>query len=120
MTSETTIVQNIRLALSNGFVRLFRNNVGVLQDREGRYVTYGLCKGSSDLIGWKSLVITPDMVGKRIAQFIALEAKSASGKVTDEQRAFILAVRQAGGRAGMARSTQEAKEIIGVTEDQHD
>jgi hypothetical protein len=32
-------------------VRLWRNNVGALRDERGRLVTYGLCKGSSDLIG---------------------------------------------------------------------
>jgi hypothetical protein len=114
--TESHTLQSIRLALSHDDVRLFRNNVGVLKDSRGNFVTYGLCPGSSDLIGWKSVTITPDMVGKRIAQFVAVEVKSNTGRPTDEQRAFVLAVRQNGGRAGFARSVPEAREILDVQE----
>jgi hypothetical protein len=114
--TESHTLQSIRLALSNDDVRLFRNNCGVLRNEYGNFVTYGLCPGSSDLIGWKSLIIQPDMVGKRIAQFVAVEVKSNTGRPTNEQRAFILAVRQYGGRAGFARSVPEAREILDVQE----
>lgn len=35
--------------------RLFRNNTGAWKDPSGRIVKYGLCKGSSDLIGWTAV-----------------------------------------------------------------
>jgi hypothetical protein len=112
--TETTIVQSIRLACSNDDVRLFRNNTGMLQDRNGTYVRYGLCPGSADLIGWKSVTITHDMVGKQFARFVSIEVKSKNAPLRPEQLAWKMAVQGAGGIAGVARSSQEAKEILGV------
>ena len=37
---------------------LYRNNVGAYKDNTGRLVRYGLCKGSSDLVGDKTITIT--------------------------------------------------------------
>ena len=47
---------------------------------------FGLCKGSSDLIGLRVLEITPKLVGQRLAQFVALEVKTAQGVLSPEQR----------------------------------
>lgn len=50
--TETTIVQRIRAALGTRVTgRTFRNNTGALQDRQGRWVYFGLAEGSSDLVG---------------------------------------------------------------------
>ena len=87
--SEHEIQQRIRLACGRGPVRLWRNNTGALVDQQGRFVRFGLCKGSSDLIGLRSLEVTPEMVGQRLAQFVALEVKTESGTVSTEQRAFL-------------------------------
>ena len=72
----------------------------------------GLCEGSSDLIGWTTVEITPDMVGKRIAVFTAAEVKTANGRASHEQANFIEAVRQAGGIAGIVRSEKDAIDLI--------
>jgi hypothetical protein len=77
--SEHEIQQRIRLACGRGPVRLWRNNTGALVDQQWRFVRFGLCKGSSDLIGLRSLEITPELVGQRIAQFVALEIKTNCG-----------------------------------------
>ena len=74
---------------------------------------YGLCKGSSDLIGWRSLTITPDMVGQTVAVFAAIEVKDR-GTPTPEQLHFIAQVQAAGGLAGVARTVAEAEAILGV------
>jgi hypothetical protein len=71
--SEHEIQQRIRLACGRGPVRLWRNNPGALVDQQGRFVSFGLCKGSSDLIGLRSLEITPELVGQQLAQFVAVE-----------------------------------------------
>lgn len=105
---EVAIMHRIRLAASRFGARLLRNNVGVLRDRGGRYVHYGLCAGSSDLIGWMPVTITPNMVGSRIAVFLAVEVKAARGRVTPEQEDFLRAVNQAGGVAFVAHSEEEA------------
>lgn len=115
--SESDVVADIRLALSTGEVRLLRNSVGVLQDRRGQYVTYGLGVGTSDLIGWKSRLIMPCDVGERLAVFCAIEVKTLKGRTAPErlkrQRAFIRTVRQAGGIAGIARTVEEARALLG-------
>lgn len=97
--SEHEIQQRIRLACGRGPVRLWRNNTGALVDQQGRFVRFGLCKGSSDLIGLRSLEVTSEMVGQQLAQFVALEVKTAQGVLSPEQRAFLRLVKQFGGVA---------------------
>jgi hypothetical protein len=110
--SEHEIQQRIRLACGRGGVRLWRNNTGALVDQQGRFMRFGLCKGSSDLIGLRSLEITPELVGQRIAQFVAMEIKTGSGTVSPEQRAFLQLVQQQGGLAGVCRSIAEAQAVL--------
>jgi len=106
-------MQNIRLGVGElPNVRLFRNNTGKLQDATGRWVEFGLCVGSSDLIGWTTREITPDMVGQKVAVFTAIEVKTATGTVSNDQENFIRRVREAGGIAGIARTPDEARDII--------
>ena len=110
--SEHEIQQRIRLACGHGPVRLWRNNSGALVDQQGRLVRFGLCKGSSDLIGLRTLEITPDLVGQRLAQFVALEIKTARGVVSPEQRAFLALVEQLGGLAAICRSVEAAEQVL--------
>ena len=112
--AETTLQQRIRLALgTHPELRLFRNQVGQLPDpRTGRMVQFGLARGSADLIGWRTLVVTPEMVGQRIAVFTSLEIKTPTGRLTPVQRNWLGAVQQAGGIAGVARSVGDALRII--------
>ncbi|NIO83420.1 MAG: VRR-NUC domain-containing protein [Candidatus Aminicenantes bacterium] len=99
-------------------VRLFRNNCGTAIMPDGSYVKYGLCNpGGSDLIGWRSITITPDMVGRRVALFTAIEVKSGKGRPDKDQRNFIKQVKKAGGLAGVARSPASAEKIIDLPKD---
>jgi len=111
---ETVIQQQIRLALgTRSDLRLFRNNTGSLPDpRTGRPIQFGLAKGSADLIGLRTVTITPDMVGRQMAVFTSLEIKTPTGRATPEQRNWLEMVRSRGGLAGIARSVQDANEII--------
>lgn len=106
-------------------VRLFRNNVGMgwagrlVENRNGlviladaRPLHAGLCAGSSDLIGWTTVTVTPAMVGQPVALFTAVEVKAARGRATDDQRRFIDAVVRFGGIAGLARSPDDAAALI--------
>ena len=105
-------VLSLILRLGRGATRLFRNNVGVFLTEDGRRVSTGLCPGSSDVIGWQSIEITPEMVGRRVAVFVAIEAKSPTGRPTREQMAFVAAVRAAGGIAGVCRSSEDAEKLL--------
>jgi hypothetical protein len=110
--SEQRIQQEIRLAISKGDTRVFRNNTGTLRDANGRPVQFGLCKGSADLIGWRTVTITPEMVGQRIAVFTSIEVKTPTGRLRPEQQQWLEAVQAAGGIAGIARSVEDAKALL--------
>lgn len=110
--TEQQIQQRIRLALSRGPVRLWRNNTGALRDQRGQLVRFGLCEGSADLIGYRQVTITPDMVGATIAQFVAVEVKAATGRTTAPQRAFLATCQAAGAVAGVARSEADAAALL--------
>ena len=111
---ETTLQQQIRLALgTRNDLRLFRNQVGQLPDpRTGRPVQFGLARGSADLIGWRTITITPEMVGTQLAVFTSIEVKTPTGRVRPEQHAWLGAVQAAGGIAGVARSVADAHAIL--------
>jgi hypothetical protein len=112
--AETDLQQRIRLALgTEPQMRLFRNQVGSLPDpRSGRLVTFGLARGSADLIGWRTITVTPEMVGRRIAVFTSLEIKTPTGRLAPLQRNWLHAVEHAGGIAGVARSVTDAELIL--------
>ncbi len=112
--AETDLQQRIRLAIgTRADTRLFRNQVGSLPDpRTGRLVTFGLARGSADLIGWRTVVITPEMVGQRIAVFTSIEVKTPTGRMRPEQETWLGVVRGAGGIAGVARSVTNALHMV--------
>jgi hypothetical protein len=117
-SDEAAVSNAIQLSLRGEPVRLLRNNVGGLKDSTGRFVAYGLgshggkvLRGPSDLIGWRTITITPDMVGQTLAVFAAVEVKDRA-KATPEQEQFIAQVQAAGGLAGVAHSVEEARAIL--------
>jgi hypothetical protein len=84
VTSEAYVQSLVRLEAPGAGVRLWRNNVGVLVDKTGRPVRFGLANDtrklneelkSGDLIGWRRVLITPEMVGRTIAQIVSRECK---------------------------------------------
>lgn len=85
--------------------RLWRNNRGLFYTMAGQKVRAGLeAGGSSDLIGYTTIEITPEMVGKKIAVFTAVEMKRKTWKKptsdTEKQQAtFIEHVSKNGGIA---------------------
>ena len=112
--AETNLQQQIRLALgTRPEARIFRNQVGSLPDpRTGRLVTFGLARGSADLIGWRTVTITQAMVGTRLAVFTSIEVKTPTGRIRPEQQAWLDAVTHAGGLAGIARSVTDAQALL--------
>jgi hypothetical protein len=135
MMTESNVLKRIMLACSRGKSRLFRNNTGMswvgtgapvrtlrpitvtlmpgdVLLRKARPFHAGLCKGGSDLIGWQSVTITPEMVGKLIARFIAFEGKTDKGRPSSDQINFIDAVNNSGGLGAIVRSETEALDLL--------
>lgn len=114
MNQETIIQRKIMIALSNAGCIVWRNEtagayVGKVLHKAGDQVTlqsahmmtFGLCVGSSDIVG-----IAPD------GRFLAVEVKTKTGRPTADQLNFIDAVRRHGGIAGIARSVEDALELL--------
>lgn len=99
--NEAQIQRAILAALgARSDVRIFRNDVGrALDPKTGTYLAFGLCVGSSDLIG----------IVKPRGRFLALEVKSATGQPTPQQTAFIEMVNNCGGVGRIVRSVEEAQ-----------
>ena len=90
---------------------IYRNNTGAAKMGR-RWVKFGLCKGSSDLIGYTETEITADMVGKKVAIFTAFEIKKPGGKVTIEQIEFGDKVRNSGGIFAVVDEPSQAIDAI--------
>jgi hypothetical protein len=112
ITKESLIQKSIMAMAPLFKCRLFRNNVGLFRVDNKRCVRTGLGKGSSDLIGYVERTVTADMVGKKIAVFVAIEVKNEKGKPTVEQTNFIQCIKDAGGIADIARSSEDLQKII--------
>jgi len=97
---ESLIQKEIMLALSQAGCMVWRNNTGSYKDGD-RFIRYGLCKGSSDIVG-----LTNGGV------FIAVEVKSATGRVSNDQINFIDNVRRKNGISFVARSADEAIKLL--------
>lgn len=102
-------------------VRLFRNTVGegwtgkqvqgpkdLVILRNASRVAFGLQPGSHDLIGWRSTLITQQMVGTKIAVFLGGEIKTHTGKLSAEQRNFHDNLVAAGGMSGIWITPEDA------------
>ena len=130
MTPEGRASEIVRLRASDWGTVLFRNNSGVLKDDKGRPVRFGLGNESSkinavlkssDYIGFLPAVITPEMVGRQVALFVAIEVKPEGTNINREwsktsreygQQQFINLVRHHGGLAGFATGWSDVDEIL--------
>ena len=94
--SESYVQSLVRLEAGRKGLKLWRNNVGVLTNAEtGQPVRYGLANDSKalnqkiksgDLIGWRSIIITPAHVGTKLAQFVSRECKKPAWTYSGTER----------------------------------
>lgn len=93
--SEAAISNAVRIEASKRGMRLWRNNVGQLNDVNGRPVRYGLCNDSpalnrvlksGDLIGIDPVRITREHEGSVIGQFVSFETKQEDWHFTGTPR----------------------------------
>jgi len=93
--SEAWVSSQVKLEGADKGVKLMRNNVGVLTDKNGRPVRFGLANDSKqmntriksgDYIGVRPVTITLDMVGHVIGQFVSREIKEAGWTYSGQGR----------------------------------
>lgn len=101
MTTEHSIQNDIRVKTADIAV-LFRANVGSGRTYDGRHFDTGLPKGFSDLFGFR----------RSDGRAVFIEVKAPGGRVRSEQVKFIEMMRSYGALAGVARSVEDARNII--------
>lgn len=111
--SEAALIREILLAASERGARLFRVNTGMgwtgtvrhvgseVRITNPRPIHAGLTEGGADIVGW-----SPDGL------FVAIECKVGKTITTSAQMKFLEAVKRARGRAGIARSVEDAVKIM--------
>lgn len=109
MPQKETNILNLTLLIASeiGFI-LWKNIRGLFYDRQGNPRKCGLGpNGGSDTIGYYSTVITPAMVGKRVAIFSCFEVKTETGRASKEQLHFLAKVESDGGISGLIRAPED-------------
>lgn len=115
MNPETKLQRQIMVALSQAGHTVFRNETGKFWagkviHKDGRQVTLtnammipvGLAVGSCDIVGLQ----------RDTGRFFGVEVKTKTGRVSAEQSKFIDTINQRGGVAGVARSIEDALELL--------
>lgn len=97
-------IQNLIRAALSPYALVFRANVGKVQMIDGRWFDTGLPKGYCDLHGFR----------KSDGRMFFIEVKTPTGKVRPDQEKFMEIVKTNGAIVGVARSVEDALEIIGV------
>lgn len=101
MTEEHKIQNDIRAAVSP-YAVIFRANVGKGITFDGRYFDTGLPAGFSDLFGFR----------KSDGKMVFIEVKTPKGRPSEKQKHFLETMRKYGAIAGIARSVEDAINII--------
>lgn len=124
--SEHEIQNEIRVAVGKEqSATLFRANVGeawtgtlaasqlnriVIED--ARRFRSGLPIGFPDLFGFRTVTVTPEMVGRKLAVFAFLEVKKPGGRTSKAQEKMHAFLHEAGAVGGIARSAEEAVTLL--------
>lgn len=96
---EADIQALVMMELSRLGAVVWRNNTGAYKDGT-RYIRYGLCVGSSDLIGMYN------------GRFLAVEVKQPNKKPTKAQETFLKIVNENGGIGFVATCEKDAKKVL--------
>ena len=125
--NEATVQAEVEVVISEAGGVVWRNNVGVLPGANGQPVRYGLANESSkqnkitkssDLIGIIPIVVTADMVGKKLGVFIAVETKKSSWKFSEKDKRavaqlnYINFINQSGGVGCFASDSELLKQFL--------
>lgn len=129
-TPEAEASDNVLLAANANGCRLYRNNTGVAYDQSNRPIFFGLGNDgvkrddsirTHDWIGYHTLTVTPEMVGKKVAVFTAIDAKKLGfvskavysvGTREYGQDKFAKRVINAGGIAGFATNAEDVTRLM--------
>ncbi len=95
-------IQNLIRAALTPIATVFRVNTGTVKTIDGRFFKTGVPKGFSDLCGYR----------KSDGKMFFVEVKSETGKLRPDQEHFLRQMNKYPVITGVARSVDEAIEII--------
>jgi len=112
-----SITSQVMINESKNGIKLFRNHRGkawqgkssyskerkIVIIENPRFFEFGLYPGAGDLIGWKEVIITPEMIGKKMAIFTSEEIKSVNDVISKDQQKWHDIVRMSGGISKIAK-----------------
>lgn len=98
---EETIIQNKIIVECSDIAHLYNYTVGKFKTFDDRVISIGI-NGFSDLFGFRN---TDN-------KMIFIETKTPVGRLRIEQKKFLNAMKLAGNIVGVARNTEQAREII--------
>lgn len=112
--NETRIQNDIMTALSADGALVWRQHVGKFRPIYGdpnTVINVGV-PGMADVAAVVPVTITPDMVGRTIGVYVGLEIKTATGKQREAQKLWQYALKKRGGIYLIARSVEQARELM--------
>lgn len=119
MSDEYLKLDKVKLKASALGFRLFRNNRGLFRTLDNKRITKaGLdANGASDFVGIKTIEITPEMVGKSVGIFLAVEVKKtgwkgAKSQTEKDQANFIEQINKRGGIGFFCNDENELENLI--------
>ena len=111
-------VNTIYRGWTGDLVRQWPTRQGLMVElRRAAFRVFGLGTGTLDLVGWRPLVITAEMVGRIIAQYVEVDAKTqGAARLRPEQKNRVRVIREAGGFAGIAMRVEGASGRVAIGE----
>lgn len=98
---EETIIQNKIIVECSDIAHLYNYTVGKFKTFDDRVISIGI-KGFSDLFGFRN----------SDNKMIFIETKTPVGKLRKEQKQFLKVMKERGNIVGVARTTEQARNII--------
>jgi len=117
--SSLNIGTSFRINVGIGWTgnKITKNSNGSITIMNPRpFATFGSqtknLKGFSDLLVVVPVIVTQDMIGKKLAMACFIEVKTQTGKPTQEQVNFLRQMSDLGCPSGVARSFEDVVKII--------
>lgn len=98
---QETIIQNKIIVECSDIAHLYNYTVGKFKTFDDRVISIGI-KGFSDLFGFRN----------SDNKMIFIETKTPVGKLRPEQKQFLKVMQEKGNIVGVARTTEQARNII--------
>ena len=84
-----------------------RDKINFVVIENPRFCEFGLYSGAGDLIGWEEIIVTKEMIGKKLAIFTSEEIKSFTDRMSVAQKTWHDVVTMAGGNSDIIKEQKD-------------